>query len=283
MPLVNAGPDRTLEYQDLQWVDGDRACFAVTAAGDDPDVHRLSYEWRDGAGAVVAQSREFTLCASPGTYAFDVTVTDSRGGAAASSVVLTVVPTREIVLHLADAPEYIGRWSAVADPSAAGGIRAYTPNLGAPKVITPAPYPDSFVGVRFVADPTQLYKLWVRLKADHNSWANDSVWIQFSGAATAAGTRVYALGSTSGLAISLEECVNCGVSGWGWEDDGWGAKNKNGALLRFPEGGEQYLWIQTREDGVSIDQIVLSAEKYLTTRPGAAKNDGTILPRTFPQ
>jgi hypothetical protein len=38
--------------------------------------------------------------------------------------------------------------------------------------------------------------------------------------------------------------------------------------------------IQTREDGLSIDQIVLSAEKYLTARPGPAKNDKTILPRT---
>jgi len=31
---------------------------------------------------------------------------------------------------------------------------------------------------------------------------------------------------------------------------------------------------------VSIDQVVLSAEKYLTTRPGAAKNDKTILAKT---
>jgi hypothetical protein len=38
--------------------------------------------------------------------------------------------------------------------------------------------------------------------------------------------------------------------------------------------------IQTREDGVSVDQIVLSADKYVTGRPGAAKNDRTILPRT---
>jgi hypothetical protein len=40
--------------------------------------------------------------------------------------------------------------------------------------------------------------------------------------------------------------------------------------------------IQTREDGVSIDQVVLSAEKYLTRRPGTAKNDTTILPGTQP-
>ena len=34
-----------------------------------------------------------------------------------------------------------------------------------------------------------------------------------------------------------------------------------------------------REDGVSIDQSCYR-QKYLTTRPGTAKNDGTILPAT---
>jgi hypothetical protein len=55
--------------------------------------------------------------------------------------------------------------------------------------------------------------------------------------------------------------------------------NRNGVLLRFGSG-PQTIVIQTREDGVSIDQVVLSAEKYLTMRPGAAKHDDTILPAT---
>ena len=122
----------------------------------------------------------------------------------------------------------------------------------------------------------------MRLKAEKNNWANDSVWVQFSGSADPTGTPAYRAGTSSGLAVSLEECVSCGVSGWGWADDGWGAVNTNGVRLRFPEGGLQYIQIQTREDGVSIDQVVLSAEKYLTARPGAAKNDTTILKRTFP-
>ena len=33
-------------------------------------------------------------------------------------------------------------------------------------------------------------------------------------------------------------------------------------------------------DGVSIDQIVLSAVQYRTARPGPATNDTTILPYT---
>jgi len=42
----------------------------------------------------------------------------------------------------------------------------------------------------------------------------------------------------------------------------------------------QTIRIQTREDGVSLDQIVLSPGAYLTTAPGATRNDTTIMART---
>ena len=54
-------------------------------------------------------------------------------------------------------------------------------------------------------------------------------------------------------------------------------------LLRFPQDPDRETWgivIQTREDGVSIEQVVLSAETYLTTRPETAKNDTRILNKT---
>jgi len=161
----------------------------------------------------------------------------------------------------------------VKDPS------ARYPDAGAPKVNAPAAAPAGYVDLGFAADPTQTYKLWVRLKADRNYWGNDSVWVQFTGAVDASG-QTYEIGTTSGLAINLEECSGCGLSGWGWEDDGWGAVNRNGTLLRFPEGGIQRVRIQVREDGVSVDQIVLSAVTYRTTRPGRAKNDTLILQPT---
>ena len=141
----------------------------------------------------------------------------------------------------------------------------------------------NFITLGFVADPTQEYKLWVRLKAEGNSWANDSVFVQFDGALDAAGNPIYAIGSTSALAINLEECSGCGDSGWGWRDESWGAKGIVGSVrLRFwsPEGHDVVIRVQTREDGVMIDQIVLSSGKYKTTRPGAVKNDATILGRT---
>ena len=165
-------------------------------------------------------------------------------------------------------------------------MRAYDPNLGAAKVAAPLPWgePANRLVLRFAADPRLTYKLWIRLKADANSWANDSVWVQFFGATDLAGNPVYQANPASGLAVNLEECSGCSESGWGWEDDGWGAPNKNGVFLRFefPDSYQHGITIQTREDGVSIDQIVLSAEKYLTTRPGAPKKDATILPSTQP-
>jgi len=280
-PVVEAA-DRTISYRDTQ-LGGEDCHPRITALAFDPDAHSLTYEWRDEAGKVISTYDYFDVCKSePGTYVYSVAVRDGRGGEASDSFTLTILPVKEIVLWAADA-ETEGVWTHVADPTAAGSVRAYDPNAGRPKVAAPVALPTSRLIFTFYADPTQTYKLWIRLKADGDGWGNDSVWVQFSGATDLSGTPRYQWATSSGLAVNLEECSGCGESGWGWEDDGWGAPDRNGGLLRFPQNPDhdaQVLIIQTREDGVSIDQIVLSAEKYLTRRPGTAKNDTTILPAT---
>jgi hypothetical protein len=213
---------------------------------------------------------------APGTYTFTVTVRDGRGGESSDTLRVTIAPKPEIVIYTSSAWEAVRPWTVVFDPTAAPVGRLYYPNFGGPKTAAPEAAPAAYADLYFNADPTQTYKLWVRLKADGNSWANDSIWMQFDSAVASDG-KTYAIGTTSGLAINLEECSGCGVSGWGWEDDGWGAVNRNGVTLRFPEGGRRRIRIQVREDGVSIDQIVLSAVKYRTTRPGTAKNDTVIV------
>ena len=50
-----------------------------------------------------------------------------------------------------------------------------------------------------------------------------------------------------------------------------------GPLLYFQTSGALRLRVQTGEDGLSIDQIVLSPDRYLTSSPGAIENDNTIL------
>jgi hypothetical protein len=279
-PTVDAGPDRAIEFIDIA---GEDCPAIITAAAFDADAHFLTYEWRDPSGQIVSEGADVTVCTDvPGPKVYTVTVRDGRGGVATDSVTVTRVLTKEIVLWTRDNEQITDRWTLVADPTAAGGVRAYDPNLGAPKVNVPLTDPPSYLMIRFYPEPSLTYKLWFRLKADGNSWANDSVWVQFSAAADSSGTPRYQWASNSGLAINLEECSGCGEAGWGWEDDGWGAVDKNGVLLRFPNSDRdaQFLLIQTREDGVSIDQIVLSAEKYLTKRPGTAKRDTTILPAT---
>ena len=280
-PIADAGADRTVAYQD-QFNDAN-GFFIGGSGGSDPDSHALRFEWRDSTGAIISTDRGAGILAkSPGTYTFQLTGFDDRGGSDTDSVTITIAPTKEVVLYAATDTQLSGPlWTTVADASAAGGRRLYNPNAGAPKVTTPAANPASYVDIPFIADPTQTYKLWIRLKADGNNFANDSVWVQFTGSTTAAGVAAYRVGTTSGLEVNLEECLGCGLAGWGWEDDGWGAVNRNGTTVRFPDGGLQFIRIQRREDGVSIDQIVLSSDKYLTARPGSAKNDQTILPRTF--
>ena len=64
---------------------------------------------------------------------------------------------------------------------------------------------------------------------------------------------------------------------WGWNDNAYG-QGALGPLVYFATDGNQTLRIQTREDGLSLDQIVLSAERYLTAAPGKTRNDNTIVP-----
>ncbi len=277
-PVANAGPDRTYGYEE-------HLSANIYAGGSfDPDLHRVTYEWHDESGMPVPVDEDevfgFFAPRSPGTHVFTLTVRDGRGGVATDTVSITVLPAPEIVIHAGVAGNASGHWMVTDDSTAASGRRLFYPNAGAPKSSAPAAASTDSVDIFFAADPTQTYKLWVRLKAENNNWANDSVWLQFSGATDPAGRAVYQTGTNSGMAVNLEECSGCGVSGWGWEDDGWGARNVNGGLLRFPEGGYQWIRIQVREDGVSLDQIVLSAERYRTVRPGTAKGDTTILPET---
>ena len=53
-----------------------------------------------------------------------------------------------------------------------------------------------------------------------------------------------------------------------------------GPVIYFQNSGEHRLRVQSREDGLSIDQIVVSGGAYLTASPGAVRNDSTILPKS---
>jgi hypothetical protein len=88
---------------------------------------------------------------------------------------------------------------------------------------------------------------------------------------------VFQIGTSSATSFSLEECSNCGVQGWGWEDNGWGSVGAAGPLIYFATSGMHTIRVQVREDGLAVDQVLLSPDKYRLESPGVNKNDVTIL------
>ena len=184
-------------------------------------------------------------------------------------------PSTDVVLYAVDAVERAGAWTYVADTTAAAGSRLRHPDAGAAKLATPLAAPQHYVDFTFDASAGTPYRLWIRGKADGNSWANDSVFVQFSGAVDGAGRPAYRIGTTTATTVTIEDCTSCGLSGWGWQDNGYAGL---GPTVMFT-AGPQRIRIQTREDGLSIDQIVLSPQRYLTASPGALKNDTVIVPQ----
>ena len=184
----------------------------------------------------------------------------------------------EIVLRASDAARLVGSWAMRSDSTAAGGQATWLPDAGRAKVITAVAAPADYVEFTFNAEAGRAYRLWIRGRALNDDWASDSVHVQFSGSVNAEGTAVYRIGTTSSAEYNLESCKGCGLAGWGWEDNGWGV-NVLGPVIYFATTGPQTIRIQNREDGLSIDQIVLSSSRYLTASPGATKNDTTIVPR----
>jgi len=253
-----------------------------TGIASDPDGTIASYHWDFGNGQTSTTQSPAHTYQSAGSYTARFTATDNSGASASASVVITVtIPPQtssEIIMYAAEAPVKAGGWTAVADATAAGGSRIHLADAGTPKLGAPLASPTKYFEMTFNAVAGTPYRLWIRGKAQNDFYGNDSIWVQFSGSVTSAGAATYRIGTTSGADINLEDCSGCGLSGWGWQDNGWGV-GVMGPLIYFQTTGAQTIRVQNREDGLSIDQIVLSPSTYLNASPGALKNDATILPK----
>jgi hypothetical protein len=183
----------------------------------------------------------------------------------------------ELVLYASHAATVGDAFATIADPSAAGGFALQSVDHGSPKIVDALAVPASYAELQFVAEAQRPYRLWVRGRASGNYWANDSVHIQFSDSIDADGRPLFRSGTTSSAVINLEDCSGCGVRNWGWQDNGWGV-GVLGPLIAFATAGVKTLRIQNREDGLSIDQIVLSPSAYRERSPGTLENDTTVLP-----
>lgn len=152
-----------------------------------------------------------------------------------------------------------------------------TPDTSWASTATPLSAPTHYFEASFTAPAGVTYQVWMRLRAAANSKWNESVWVQFNDAVDGAGAPLWRIGSTSALLVNLEDCIGCGVSGWGWQDNAsWTGQL---ARVRFPIAGPHTLRVQLREDGVDIDQVVLSPATWFSSAPGAVTNDATIVPK----
>lgn len=263
-------------------------------AGTDPSAQAVAYLVTGGGGAppYAVGASSWTAFSRSATHYVRAEasschlVVEAVGADAATFDTVTLdrcapapPPAGDIVIHTADvpAPNIVGPdWARVADATAAGGFVVKDVDRARPKVAAALASPASYVDIPFSAQAGTAYQVWFRMKAQNNSYNNDSVYAQFSGAANGSGQPIYRSGTAGAATIILEDKSGAGVAGWGWTDSSYGSL---AAPIYFAASGPQTLRIQTREDGVSIDQIVISSTRYLTTRPGATKNDTTIVPK----
>jgi hypothetical protein len=251
----------------------------ITAKATDSDgtITRVNF-FLNGQAAGSDTSTPFRLtwlARSGGPFSFTATAVDDDG-ASTTSAALTVQTTAEIVIYAADVQRTVGDYQLVSDTTAAAGYRMLNPDRGAVKILTASASPASYVEFTFYAEAGRPYRLWIRGKGHVNHWANDSAFLQFSQTVDAAGAPTSRIGTTGAMWYSVEEYNGAGISYWGWQDNGFGL-NVAGPSLYFAQTGLQTLRIQKREDGLSIDQIVISPSQYFSVAPGLPKNDATIV------
>lgn len=242
---------------------GPFVCFAASGQ------HTIRIQSREDGASIdqIALSPAQYLTMSPGAPRDDTTILPPTSD---------IQSAREIVMHARNATSITGSWQLAADTTAAGGQAVVQPNLGVPKVSPALATPANYFELTFDVVAGQPYRLWLRMKAERNYYGNDSVHVQFSGAVDQAGRPVARIDTTESTVVVLEDCSGCVISGWGWQDNGYGT-NVLGPLLYFDSTGRHTIRVQGREDGVFIDQIVLSPAQYLNSAPGAVRDDGTIL------
>ena len=258
---------------------------AVTAV-DDSRVEKVDL-WVDGQLTAIDLTSPYsfsldTRTLANGSHALKAVAYDIDGKRASASRTISVsngVSAGDIVLYASEAPVRAGSWRVVSETTAAGGKRLEQPQAGAATIEPPLASPVHYVDLSVTVAPDTNYRLWLRMKGASNSGYSDSVWIQTSDTVDSGGTPAFRIGTTSATRVNLQDCTGCTISGWGWQDNGYGT-GVLGPVLRFANGGVQTIRIQAREDGVSIDQVVLSPGTYLNSAPGSLKNDTTILPRS---
>ncbi len=185
---------------------------------------------------------------------------------------------RDIILYASSVTTIAGRWNRVPSWSGAGGEKMQSAEEGWSTTDAPLASPSDYFEAEFVPEVNRAYRIWLRLRGGGDSLSSDSVWVQFSGSVDSDGAPLYRIGSTAALLVNLAACSDCGISFWGWRNTTWWLDYQN-TVVRFTSSAPQRIRIQTREDGVEVDQIVLSPVTYFNEAPGSLTDDSVVVPR----
>jgi hypothetical protein len=265
----------------------------ATGVGTSPtlswsELGALNYDVRFGTTNPPPQvsSSQVTATYSPGslaantTYFWQILARNSAGTTTGPVWSFTTAAAANIVIYASDVPPSAlhGAWVLASDATAANGIALVTPdNLGVSNLASPLASPEHYFDVTFSANAGTPYTIWIRLKALDNSKWNDSIWVQFSDA-TAGGSPVYPLNTSLGLNVNLATDVTAtSLNGWGWQNTAYWLNQPT--TLIFSSAATHTMRIQLREDGVQLDQILLSPTTNLINAPGPMTNDATIVPK----
>jgi endonuclease/exonuclease/phosphatase family metal-dependent hydrolase len=183
----------------------------------------------------------------------------------------------DIVLKASSPSAKAGKWTVTSDSTASGGAKIRHADGGAAKVTQAAASPSNYFELTFTATAGVPYHLWLHGRADGDDWDNDSVFVQFSGSVNSSKGAVYRIGTSSAMEVNLEPCKGCGLDGWTWQDNGWGW-GVIGPNVYFATTGTQRLRVQTREDGLAVDRILLSPSTYLKSKPPALSSSTVTEP-----
>lgn len=217
-----------------------------------------------------------------GTTYFWQIVAHNGGGSTAGPVwtfTTAAAPINQLVTYASDisAAALHGSWSHRADAKSPNRTKLITTDAGFASTNNALASPANYVDVTCNADVNRPSTIWLRLKALNNAKLNDLLWLQFSDA-VAGGGPAYPLNTTDGLDVNLATDASASsLTGWGWQNTAYWVSQPT--TLTFNNVGPHTLRIPVREDGVQLDQIVLSATTYLSTAPGPVTADSTIVPK----
>ena len=229
--------------------------------------HGTTYYWR-----VVGKTMA-------GKTAKSATVSFTTAGTAPAAPLAPSGASTIVMWTATDVPaaNIVGAWQANADTTAAGGQSLWNPDHGQSKISPPLAAPVNYFETTFNAVGGVPYHLWLRLKAQNNSLNNNAVSVQFDNAVDQFGSPLYPIGQTQGAEVVLQDPSGT-LSNWGWDDN---AFNGEPTFIYFPASGTYRLRVQQRSDGAMVDQIILSPDAFISSAPGATKNDTTIYGSTL--